>query len=180
MTWTNSAGLTFTRTIDVDDKFMFTVTQSRSRTPASETHRIAPYIPDRTTSVNLLIKKGFFIMHEGAIRQTGELLDEIDWDDLRDFENDPNWGPNADVAEVQANGWVGFTDHYWMTTLVPAGRRALHHQCCNMTTRHRHLSRGRTRGNTVELQPGASSQVVTKFFAGAKEWEAIREYENDK
>lgn len=176
MNWTNSAGLTFTRTIEVDDKFLFTVSQKVENT-SSKTHRIAPY--NRIERFGEpLDQKGFFIIHEGAIRQTGELLEEVDWDDLRDFENDPNWGPNSNVAEVQANGWVGFTDHYWMTTLVPAGEDAftsvLQYEPAT------DIYRAVARGNTIELQPGTTSETVTKFFAGAKEWEAIREYQDDK
>ena len=32
---------------------------------------------------------------------------------------DPLWGPSAEVVQVQENGWIGITDHYWMTTLIP-------------------------------------------------------------
>ena len=28
------------------------------------------------------------------------------------------------MVEVSENGWIGFTDHYWMTTLIPPAGQA--------------------------------------------------------
>ena len=28
-------------------------------------------------------------------------------------------GARAEVTQITENGWIGFTDHYWMTTLIP-------------------------------------------------------------
>ncbi len=174
LTWDNGAGLTFSREISVDDKFMFTVRQSVTNA-SGEIQRLAPFSSIERYG-EPTDQKGFFIIHEGAMRQTGEELEELDYGDLRDFEADPRWGPNSSVAEIEANGWLGFTDHYWMTTLVPAGD--LPFTSVLQYDAGADIYRSTARLATVELADGATTEVTTQFFAGAKEWEAIREYES--
>ncbi len=176
MTWENGSGLIFRRTISVDEDFIFTVTQSVEN--ASEnTVRLAPYgLIARHGEPNNL--KGFFIIHEGAIRQTGTEMNELGYDDLRDLDPDPRWGSAADVVEVEANGWIGFTDHYWMTTLIPAPEQAF--TSALQYDPSRDIYRATALLRTLEIAPGASGEVTQKLFAGAKEWETIREYEKEK
>ena len=38
---------------------------------------------------------------------------------MTDLGADPLLGPSAEVVQVEENGWIGVTDHYWMTTLIP-------------------------------------------------------------
>ena len=171
--WDSPAGLTFRRTVEVDDRFMFTVTQSVENTGA-EAQRLAPYgLVARQGEPQDL--SGFFIIHEGAIRRTDGELQEIDYSDMPDQPRDERWGESADVVNAETSGWVGFTDHYWMTTLLPE-------QGQPFTSVVQYLAREdvyRTaaRMPTLEVAPGETQEVTTQVFAGAKEWEAIRDYE---
>ncbi|MDJ0638915.1 MAG: membrane protein insertase YidC [Paracoccaceae bacterium] len=171
--WDSPAGLTFRRTVEVDDRFMFTVTQSVENTGA-EAQRLAPYgLVARQGEPQDL--SGFFIIHEGAIRRTDGELQEIDYSDMPDQPRDERWGESADVVNAETSGWVGFTDHYWMTTLIPE-------QGQPFTSVVQYLAREdvyRTaaRMPTLEVAPGETQEVTTQVFAGAKEWEAIRDYE---
>ncbi|MEL7027113.1 MAG: membrane protein insertase YidC [Pseudomonadota bacterium] len=117
LAWDNGAGLRFERTIAVDEDFLFTVRQSVTNTTAASV-RLAPYgvvtrqgLPDDL--------KGFFILHEGAIGMYDGELAETNYDGMTDLGADPLWGPSAQVVDVAENGWLGFTDHYWMTALIP-------------------------------------------------------------
>ena len=173
LTWDNGKGLTFTRTIAVDNDFMFTVKQAVMNNGDAPV-RLAPYgLIARHGEPDDL--KGFFIIHEGAIRQTGEALDEIDYGDLRGMDPDPRWGPSADVVEVASNGWIGFTDHYWMTTLIPAADQGF--QSALQYDPARDIFRSTALLSTLDVAAGASTEVTQKFFVGAKEWETIREYQ---
>ena len=175
LTWENGNGLAFRRTISIDEDYMFTVTQEVTNT-GNATVRMAPYglIARHGEPTDL---RGFFIIHEGAIRQTGESLNELDYGNLRDMDPDPRWGPAADVAEIQGNGWIGFTDHYWMTTLIPEADQpftaALQYDAA------RDIYRSTALLSTIEVAPGATHAVSQRLFTGAKEWEAIRTYQND-
>lgn len=173
--WANSKGQIFRRTYAVDENFLFTVKQEVENTGASSV-RMAPYSElVRVGEPNDL--KGFFVIHEGAIRQSGEELNEFSYGDLRDLDADPLWGASSEVTEVTQNGWVGFTDHYWMTTLIPTTDAPFTSVLQYQPGGDRYKTIARL--GTVDLAAGQTTSVSTQLFAGAKEWEAIRNYEND-
>jgi YidC/Oxa1 family membrane protein insertase len=176
LAWDNGAGLVFRRTISLDDDYMFTVTQSVTNTGETAA-RVAPYglIARHGEPVDL---KGFFILHEGAIRQTGTELNEITYSDLRELDPDPRWGPVAEVVEIPGNGWIGFTDHYWMTTLIPEADQPF--TSAVQYDPERDIFRTTALLPTLEVAPGATAQVTQRLFAGAKEWETIRHYQNEE
>jgi len=176
--WSNTIGLTFTRTVAVDDDFMFTVTQSVTNT-GDTTQRLAPEsILERHGEPQDL--KGFFILHEGAIRQSDGERDYIKYSNMPEFDADNRWsggGAVADPVDVTSNGWVGFTDHYWMTTLIPEAETPF--QSVLQYDSRRDIYRAIARMATIEVAPGATESVTTRVFAGAKEWENIRAYQNE-
>ena len=171
--WDNGKGLLFRRVLTIDENFMLTVEQQVTNNSGAPV-RMAPYaeVVREGEPSNL---KGFFIIHEGAIRQTGEQLDEVTYKKMRGQDTDPVWGPGADVAEVAGNGWIGFTDHYWMTVLIPESTRPF--TAVIQYNAGRDLYRTIARMKAQDLQPGASTSLSTRVFAGAKEWQTIRTYE---
>jgi YidC/Oxa1 family membrane protein insertase len=173
--WNNGAGLTFTRTIAVDDKFMFTITQSVENA-SQTTVALAPYGSLARHGLPAKMKK-FFILHEGIVAMADDKLTEIDYKDVADYPVDPAEGARAEVTRATANGWIGFTDHYWMTTLIPAQGAAF--KSVTKYDERRDIYQTDTVQSTQTLAPGASVTVTSRLFAGAKEWAAIREYQND-
>ena len=171
--WDNTKGQQFRRTISIDDDYMFTVTQSVTNT-SGDAIRVAPYgLINRHGEPSDQV--GFFIIHEGAIRQSGEELNEFDYGDIRDLDADPRWGPSAEALEVQSNGWLGFTDHYWMSTLIPASDAAF--TSALQYDAGRDIFRATAMHTTIEVGAGETAEVTSRLFAGAKEWETIRNYE---
>ena len=173
--WKNGNGQTFRNRIEVDENFMFNVTQSVQNTSETAT-RLAAYSQIRRHGEPSNRKK-FFIIHEGPIRQTGEELTELDYKKMRDLGTDPRWGANAEVVEVAANGWLGITDHYWMTTLIPASDQSFTSVLKYDEPRDIYTTEARL--PAVDLAAGQSAEFTTRFFAGAKEWATIREYQNE-
>jgi hypothetical protein len=97
--------------------FMFSVTQSVENTSDTEV-RLAPYgivarhgLPDDL--------QNFFILHEGVVRKVDGQLDEISYDNVTELDFVERERAQAEVIQVEENGWIGFTDKYWMTTLIP-------------------------------------------------------------
>jgi YidC/Oxa1 family membrane protein insertase len=175
LVWNNDNGLVFRRKISVDHDYLFSVEQSVQNTGATAA-RLAPN--------NALVHvgqpsdlKGFFILHEGAIRQTGEERNYIKWDDITEFGTDPRWGMSSEAVQVAQNGWVGFTDHYWMAMLIPDADQAFESVVQYVPNANEY--RTVTRLATVTVEPGQTVTVTSDLFAGAKEWETIRAYQND-
>lgn len=172
--WQNGKGLTFLREISVDEDFMFTVTdtvQNGSGTAVT----LQPYgIVARHGLPKL---QNIFVVHEGAIQRTDGELTETDYADITEFEVDQREGLPAEVAEATTDGWIGFTDHYWMTTLVPEQGKPFKSVLKYVPTAG--IYQAEVRQPVVSVDPGATATSTIRFFAGAKEWATIRAYENE-
>ena len=83
----------------------------------------------------------------------------------------------AIVTENVTDGWIGFTDHFWQSILIPTGVSSFE-QALTYAPRA-DVFRAVTRLPTQDIAPGATVSVTTQLFAGAKEWEAIREYQEN-
>ena len=57
---------------------------------------------------------GLYILHEGPPGVLYETLREKDYDDLRDAGR-----KGLTFSPEQAGGWIGFTDKYWLASLMP-------------------------------------------------------------
>lgn len=173
LSWDNGKGLTFKRTISVDENYMFSVTQSVSNT-TGETVALAPYgtLARHGEPADM---KNFFILHEGVVGMADGELAELDYSDVADFEIDPRDGARAEVKQVASDGWIGFTDHYWMSTLIPAPGQAF--RSIAKYDERRDIYQTDVVLPTMTLAAGETSEVTTQLFSGAKEWATIRAYE---
>ena len=173
LTWDNGKGLSFRRVISIDKNFMFNIEQSVSNASSTPV-ALAPYgqIARHGEPPNL---KGFFILHEGMVSMSDGELNEIKYGKMPEFDINPKERAPAEVAQVLEGGWVGFTDHYWMTTMVPQGafKSVAKYDINNDVYLTEAVQ------PTQTIAPGATASVTSQFFAGAKEWEVIRNYQND-
>ncbi len=174
LVWDNGKGLVFRRDIAIDADFMFTITQSVENTSGAAAS-MAPYgiLARHGEPQNL---KNFFILHEGVVSMADGELTETDYDDMPDFDTDPREGARAEVTQVAENGWVGFTDHFWMSTLIPAPGSAF--KSVAKYDERRDIYQTEAVLPTQTVENGARIAVTTQLFAGAKEWAAIRDYES--
>lgn len=172
--WDNSTGLQFTRTISVDGDYMFTIEQSVFNASGNPVE-LRPYGLIRRHGEPSDLKN-FFILHEGLIRMSDGTLSEENYDDLRDYQIDDREGTHASRIEVAENGWIGFTDHFWMTNLVPQSGAGFRSTAKYFETADIYQTETVLPRQTVGS--GDKASVSTRFFAGAKEWEAIRSYQS--
>lgn len=175
LSWTNAKGMTFRRIISVDDKYMFSITQEVENGSGSA-QRLAPYgiIARQGIPPDL---KNFYILHEGVIRQADKELSELKYKAVKDLGVDSREAAHAEVVPVTENGWVGFTDHYWMSTLIPASGQPF--TSVVKWAEAQDIFQTEARLPTVDLAAGATAQSTTQLFAGAKEWQTIRDYQNE-
>lgn len=170
--WDNGAGLIFRRNVAIDENYLFTITQSVENTSGAE-KRLAPYgIVARHGEPDTV---NFFILHEGVVRMSDGELQEIEYSDMEDLDFQDREAANAEIQDVAANGWVGFTDKYWMTSLIPAPGQSFRSVAKYVPGAQ--IYQTETRLPTVSVAPGETQDVTTYLFAGAKEWETISHYE---
>ena len=166
VTLTARAGeLTFTKTYSVDDKFMFTVKQS-VRNEGTAAARVKPY--------GLVVQRGIpdgagkqVILHEGPVAVIGDKLYE-------------NKYPKAVTREVEVDGdrgWVGITNKYWLAAAAPPQSEPISIKMSNEGTASAPVFRANYALAERVVAPGASVELTSHIFAGAKDVDILRSYE---
>ena len=158
LTWQNSQGLEFRRTISVDDKYLFSIRDDVvNNGQAAAT--LAPYaLISRHSPPPTL---GYYLLHEGAIGVLGEQgLQEVTYKTLDDKKR---------VAFDLSNGWLGFTDKYWAAILLPETSAHLHAEFAANSLGSLKTYQADYVGDARTVQPGATASASARLFAGAKE-----------
>jgi len=172
--WDNSAGLIFRRKISIDDQYMFNIEQSVENLTGSNL-RLLPYGTIARHGEPEL--ENFFILHEGIIRSTDGELGEMDYDNVRDLEIDPDERAAIEKQTIAESGWIGFTDKYWQTTLIPQMGQPFTSVVKYSASSDTYQTDMRL--PVMDIPANQTTQITTSFFAGAKEWEALRNYQED-
>ena len=167
LTWDNDQGLTFRQVMAIDENYMFTVTRHVENAGATAVTLFPHGRVKRTGTPSI---SGFYILHEGAVGVFSGTLDEVDYDDMRD---------DGVISRQSTGGWIGITDKYWLTALVPD-------QSEPFTGRYVHsVSEGFNRYQTDFLRAaqtvpaGGAIEVTDQLFAGPKVVELLDAYEKD-
>lgn len=172
LTWNNGNGLTFKRTISIDEEFMFQVTQNVKNTSGKDV-TLYPF--------GLISQRGqppyfaaTWISHEGPIGYIGESLEQVSYSALRKGKNEVL---NAD------RGWIGITDKYWLAAFVPPQGEDVKYSMNYVGPRKDPKNIGRYQadylGAPVSLTNGQSADVQTRLFVGAKKVLTLQKYQKD-
>lgn len=176
LVWDNGAGLIFRRQIAVDTEYMFTIRQTvenRTGAPVS----LAPY--GRTTRVGGEASTSLWILHEGAVAYTDDELVEISYSGLEDLPPAPGQAGGLEAFRVEENGWMGFTDKYWMTTMVAEPGVPFDGFYQSFLRPTEDEFRAVMRLPVVTVAPGETVEATNRLFAGAKEFYTLRAYERE-
>lgn len=162
--WDNGEGLTFIRTLAVDERYVFTVTQ---RVENSTGRDVTLYPYGLIARVGLPKLEGYSVLHEGPLGVVDGKLEEVKYDKLKD----------TPFSATTTGGWVGITDKYWLTAL-------LFDQGTQVQTKFTHRTAGGVDRYQVDylaagvtVPAGQSKEVTNRVFAGAKEVKTISAYE---
>ena len=160
-------GVVLEQHISVDRDYLFTIRQS-AQNGSDATQTLYPF--GQITRTGRPETTDLFILHEGPLGFFGEDeggLIEVDYEDL---------GEDGPLKQTAEEGWLGITDKYWATTLIPpqqqkfTGRFVARAENNQAVYRSDFLLGGQT------LAPGASMQTTSQFFAGAKKVDVIDGY----
>tara|TARA_Y100000590_G_scaffold470703_1_gene668014 strand:- start:1061 stop:2800 length:1740 start_codon:yes stop_codon:yes gene_type:complete len=177
LTWKNKQSVTFKIYISLDKDYMFNINQEVIN-DSYNTIKIFPY--RLIKRINKPKTINFFILHEGLISLANDELLEKKYDDLSDDCSSEN-NIKSDYCNQKTDvGWLGFTDKYWLTALIP-------NQLETININHRHIKNNsnddyRTgyAGNIIEIKEKSSVNYNGKFFAGAKVVKILNQYQNQE
>ena len=172
LSWTNDKNITFIMNYSVDENYMFSVNQEVINNSSSNIE-IYPYRLIKRINTPKTIN--FFILHEGLISLVNDELLEKNYDDLLDDCSSSMPAKNGFCDEKAQGGWLGFTDKYWMSVLIPDPNEPI-----NINYRHGNNGRDSYRtgyvGQIFNISPGKSVSYNGKVFAGAKKLNILSDY----
>jgi len=167
LTWDNGAGYVFTRTIAVDENYMFAVTDSVQNNSDSAA-TLYPYA--LVSRHGTPASEGTYILHEGMIGVFGDEAVRVDYDDLRD--------DGTARYDQATGGWIGITDKYWAATVIPGSTQAFQPRFTYGTVNGLETFQADYLSDPVTVAPGASASNTARLFAGAKEVSVLDAYED--
>ncbi|MGB3723112.1 MAG: membrane protein insertase YidC, partial [Pacificimonas sp.] len=164
LAWTNDAGVRFLIELAIDENYLFTARQ-RIENRGQSAVIARPY--------GLIARDGIgpdestFNAHVGPISAT---VDETSYE--YDYEDVAEAAGRVDVAA--SDGWLGFTDTYWLAALVDEsgpvsasfrkGARADSYEAV-------------MQGEPLAVGPNAAASSALRIFAGAKEVDLLETYQ---
>ena len=167
LTWDNGEGLRFERKVELDESYMFTVTQ-RVVNDGDKDVELSPYgLISRSGTPEVL---GFYILHEGLLGVFNETLEEIDYSDLVG---------EPPLKFDTTSGWLGITDKYWLTALIPDQKRQVDARFLHKAPNGRDKYQTDYLYQTVTVPAGGTAEVTSRLFAGAKEARLLEAYGED-
>ncbi len=163
LTWANATGQTFAIRYEIDGDYMITATQTvanRGAAPVSIKAVAQINRTDKTASVDS------FNVHSGPIGAFDAAVKfDTDYSDVQEA---------GTVANGGRTDWLGFTDIYWMSALIPDKAAA--------TSDFMTLGKGIYLANLhyapAIIAPGKQITQTTRLFAGAKESDVLDRYED--
>ncbi len=162
LTWDNGEGLTFARTISVDDDYLFTVKQdvtNKSAGPVS----LVPYA--RLQRQGTPKVDGIYVLFEGLLGVLDGVLQEIHYSELKGAER----ADEKKITKDANSGWLGFTDKYWATALIPDQATAITASFQHVTENGADVYQSDYLGkNAITVPAGGIGSYQDRLFAGAK------------
>ena len=173
LSWTNNQNITFKINYTIDEEYMFTITQEIIN-EGNSTIEVFPY--RLIKRINTPDTINFFILHEGLISLVNDELLEKNYDDLAEDCTSSLQLKKTFCDNKSQGGWLGFTDKYWMSALIPDSDQSI-----NVNYRHGNNGRDSYRagyvGQVYKISPNENLQYGGKLFVGAKKLNVLSSYD---
>ncbi|MGZ5792240.1 MAG: membrane protein insertase YidC [Croceibacterium sp.] len=164
LTWDNGQGQQFTIRFTIDSRYMISAAQTVANTSAAPVIAQPYAFINRT---NRTASQDTWTVHSGPIGAFGGAVN---------FSN--NYSDVAKAGEVTPEGaanWIGFTDIYWLSALVPEAGAATKAAFRAVDPEH---YRADVLYDPLTIPPGKALTRTTRLFAGAKESDVLDSYED--
>jgi YidC/Oxa1 family membrane protein insertase len=154
----NGEGLTFRRTIAIDDRFLFTIKDDVTNVGSAPVTLYPFALISRHGKPEV---SGYYILHEGLIGYLGEQgLQEYAYSKIDDVKS---------VAFNVTNGWLGITDKYWASALLPDTTAKLQARFSSNLANNKRSYQTDYLLDPQTIAIGGTGSANARLFAGAKE-----------
>jgi len=164
LSYANGRGLSFHRTISVDRDYMFTITDRVSNDSGAPVDLHAYAVVQQR---GLPADVGHGASHEGAIGVFDRRLLMSAY---------KAWKKAPLPLQTSTGGWVGITEKYWLTALVPDQTASISSEFRAQTIDGADAYQAGFAGPARRIAPGQSIAGTTHIFAGAKSVALLRRY----
>ena len=164
LTTRSATGQVFRIDLSVDQDYMFTIRQTVAnigQAPVSVTPYALVSRAGRSKDVDQ------WAAHVGPIVVANGAAKDINWADTE----------SAPTQLSTTGGWVGYSDHYWLTALVPDQRVPVSLQ--HRGTAKQSYQADYSLAEPLNVAPGKQVTYSSHFFAGAKVVKLLENYQNN-
>jgi YidC/Oxa1 family membrane protein insertase len=166
LSWSNPTGQRFELIVSVDDGYLFTIKQRVVNGGSGAVGLRAYGLASRASKS---ADPTSWTSHVGPISYLGGISDyDVDWETL-----DEN---KAGITRDSRGGWLGFTDKYWLTALIPAEGAPVE---ASLRKSASGAYQADFAGSQFVVAPGQAVSGEARLFAGAKEKKLLDRYENE-
>jgi YidC/Oxa1 family membrane protein insertase len=154
----NSDGLTFRRTISIDDRYLFTIKDDVTNVGNAPVTLYPFALISRHGTPQVA---GYYILHEGLIGYLGDQgLQEYGYKKIDDAKA---------VSFKVTDGWLGITDKYWASALLPDSRAQLQARFSSNLVGTVRTYQTDYLQDPQTIAIGGTGSANARLFAGAKE-----------
>ncbi|MET0722326.1 MAG: membrane protein insertase YidC [Tardiphaga sp.] len=154
----NGDGQTFRRTIAIDDRYLFTIKDDVSNAGTAPVTLYPFALISRHGTPHV---EGYYILHEGLVGYLGDQgLQEYGYKKI-----DEAKAVNFKVT----NGWLGITDKYWASALLPDPAAQLQARFSSNLVGAVHTYQTDYLQDAQTIPAGGTATANARLFAGAKE-----------
>ena len=157
--WNNKEGLVFLKKIEIDDKYLFKITE----TVRNDKNKVVDLFHYGQITKNAKpATENFYILHEGLTGVVDKNLKEETYSAVEKEKKTYNG----------KSGWFGITDKYWMSAIIPESGKSFKGEY-SFTSNYK-ANFIISEPNTIGPQKSTTSNI--KIFIGAKEVYPIDDY----
>ena len=168
LSWTNSQDITFEKIVSLDENYLFNVDQ-RVINNSKKSFDLFPYGLSKRQGIPEM--QNFFILHEGPLSVTDSVLEEFDYDDLKDKKK---------IKLTSIGGWIGMTDKYWQTAIIANQNEPIQQTYSYSFVENTDNFQTDLVGEKITVSEGSSISHNLKLFAGPKIVSVIDKYMEER
>lgn len=166
--WINKDNIEFIVITKIDHNYMFSIEQ-KIENRSNKAISVKPYglinrIYNSSESLNT-------ILHEGPISVVNETLEDMNYDKLKD--------KNSKKFDKAKLDWIGITDKYWLTAIVPDQRYEYSSNYSYGVMAGKDRYQVDYLGPQTILEPGQKIEFNNMLFTGAKKVNLLDDYEKE-